>query len=238
MCTSAYNLCILWCAHILLYFILPHSYTRSLGKRNWWHDPIKHCRTEELEWVNFFARGIIFLLYSLMLFLPWRLIGFVRQYVAVYDSNPVGRSARSRNARSRIKSIGGSDTKPVGPVGQTWWVYFSLVCDLVAFEYLLTSHWFPLQDELALYNNQISGTIPSQLRNLFRLRRLYLEGTSLGPELPQGLCSLDLTDFWSDCEEIGGCSCCTACCEDGLNCVWVWLCFLVLDGGWQCDIHT
>jgi len=60
-------------------------------------------------------------------------------------------------------------------------------------------------------NFELSGPIPNTLRNLPNLQRLLIEGTAL-TSLPPEVCDLpSLKDFWADCEEIGGCSCCDRC---------------------------
>lgn len=72
---------------------------------------------------------------------------------------------------------------------------------------------------LSLYGNDLSGSIPSQLSGLTNLRVLYLDSNNLGPSLPESICrNLSLDEFWSDCDEIGGCECCTKCCQDGEPC--------------------
>jgi hypothetical protein len=72
---------------------------------------------------------------------------------------------------------------------------------------------------LSVAGNAITGTIPIELENLTHLRLLYLDRTFLGPSLPVGICELGLVEFWADCDEIGGCVCCTTCCIDELVCV-------------------
>lgn len=77
-----------------------------------------------------------------------------------------------------------------------------------------------LADGLSLFDNLLTGPIPSELANLRQLKELYLDNTSLEPSLPAGLCDRQpqLNEFWADCEEIGGCPCCTTCCVDDLTC--------------------
>ena len=73
---------------------------------------------------------------------------------------------------------------------------------------------------LSLFDNDLTGIIPDELENLVSLNSLYLDNTLLGPSLPLGICNLaSLEDFWSDCDELGGCDCCTTCCIDDVVCL-------------------
>ena len=71
---------------------------------------------------------------------------------------------------------------------------------------------------LSLFDNYLTGTVPSELANLSSLKELYLEETSLNASFIEEICSLALKQFSTDCDEIGGCSCCTRCCVDDLTC--------------------
>ena len=77
----------------------------------------------------------------------------------------------------------------------------------------------PLLESLALYNNALTGQIPSEIGSISSLRVLYLDNNSLQPSLADDICmKLVFEEFWTDCNEIGGCTCCTRCCQDGLPC--------------------
>jgi len=72
---------------------------------------------------------------------------------------------------------------------------------------------------LSLFDNMLTGTIPSQLANIHTLKVLYLDSNNLGPPLPTALCNrLTFDEFWADCSAIGGCDCCTKCCQQGQTC--------------------
>lgn len=73
---------------------------------------------------------------------------------------------------------------------------------------------------LSLYDNDLTGTIPVELERLVNLNSLYLDNTLLEPTIPTGMCDLGaLKDFWADCDELGGCDCCTTCCIDDVVCL-------------------
>jgi hypothetical protein len=84
---------------------------------------------------------------------------------------------------------------------------------------LICETFLIFSEALALYDNELSGTIPSRFERLVNLGFLYLDNTSLGPYLPEGICDLGLEEFWADCEDIGGCSCCARCCTEGSGCL-------------------
>jgi len=67
-------------------------------------------------------------------------------------------------------------------------------------------------------NEQLRGPIPTEIVGLNNLQLLYLDGTSLVAPIPDGLCDLDLREFWSDCQETQ-CLCCSTCCIDDFGCV-------------------
>jgi hypothetical protein len=71
---------------------------------------------------------------------------------------------------------------------------------------------------LSVFDNFLSGTIPTELSGLANLQLIYLDDNDLIGSVPDGICQLDLEEFWSDCEETQ-CLCCTTCCSDGFGCV-------------------
>jgi len=70
---------------------------------------------------------------------------------------------------------------------------------------------------LELGTNQLSGMVPNQIGQLKSLKTLLLDNNNLTGTVPAGVCSITgLQDFWTDCDgpEAGReitCSCCTAC---------------------------
>jgi hypothetical protein len=68
---------------------------------------------------------------------------------------------------------------------------------------------------LSLFDNLLTGTIPTQLQRLTGLENLYLDTNDLVGPVP--VCDLNLVEFWTDCDEVK-CSCCTTCCDDSLGC--------------------
>mmetsp|Transcript_28035 Transcript_28035/g.78619 ORF Transcript_28035/g.78619 Transcript_28035/m.78619 type:complete len:1735 (+) Transcript_28035:155-5359(+) len=74
---------------------------------------------------------------------------------------------------------------------------------------------------LVVTENDITGIIPGELSNLQGMETLLIDRTSLLAPLPDALCDnlVNLADFWSDCDELGGCACCTVCCADENVCL-------------------
>jgi len=70
---------------------------------------------------------------------------------------------------------------------------------------------------LELGTNQLSGMVPNQIGQLKSLKTLLLDNNNLTGIVPVSVCSLTgLQDFWTDCDgPLAGreitCSCCTAC---------------------------
>jgi hypothetical protein len=70
---------------------------------------------------------------------------------------------------------------------------------------------------LELGTNQLSGMVPNQIGQLKSLKTLLLDNNNLTGTVPAGVCSLTgLQDFWTDCDGPAAgreitCSCCTAC---------------------------
>ena len=74
-------------------------------------------------------------------------------------------------------------------------------------------------DKLALFGNNLTGTIPEEVGELDDLGILYLDHNTFAPTVPPEICDLDkLQEFWSDCDELGGCDCCTMCCDSENGC--------------------
>jgi len=79
--------------------------------------------------------------------------------------------------------------------------------------------------ELAVSQTNLDGTVPTEVGALPDLIRIYLEQTNILGPLPDEedqFCknqeSEDGFDFWTDCDEVGGCACCTYCCVDEEGC--------------------
>jgi Leucine-rich repeat (LRR) protein len=74
---------------------------------------------------------------------------------------------------------------------------------------------FPSKEQLWLYNNTLTGQVPSELGNLESMKTLYLDGSRLTGEVPSEVCELkssgSLDTFVTDCEQEILCGCCTAC---------------------------
>ena len=49
---------------------------------------------------------------------------------------------------------------------------------------------------------------------------LYLDYNNFSPTVPNEICTNleTLQEFWLDCDELGGCGCCTKCCNDDDGC--------------------
>jgi Leucine Rich Repeat len=74
----------------------------------------------------------------------------------------------------------------------------------------------PLTEALNLSSNKLSGGLPSQLGELFKLRELQLDGNNLTGKVPDEVCALTTGDslhsFKTDCRSGDiKCDCCTAC---------------------------
>ena len=71
-------------------------------------------------------------------------------------------------------------------------------------------------EELKLSHNQLTGTLPSQLGELLKLRNVHLEKNNITGVVPEAICGLvtanHLQTFKTDCAsgEIK-CHCCTGC---------------------------
>lgn len=70
----------------------------------------------------------------------------------------------------------------------------------------------------SIYNNFISGTLPAAFAALENLQLIYIDANDLRGPIPGGMCDIDFSEFWSDCEETQ-CLCCTTCCDDNFGCV-------------------
>ena len=69
---------------------------------------------------------------------------------------------------------------------------------------------------LSFRDNQISGTIPSELGTLALLESMILVRNDISGDMPEELCALEI-DLNADCEEVS-CECCNECCIDGGGC--------------------
>mmetsp|Transcript_2102 Transcript_2102/g.5832 ORF Transcript_2102/g.5832 Transcript_2102/m.5832 type:complete len:111 (-) Transcript_2102:222-554(-) len=67
----------------------------------------------------------------------------------------------------------------------------------------------------SIAENDITGAIPPELASNIAIQNLFIDRTTLTSGLPPTLCDnlVNIQQFWSDCTEIGGCECCTTCCE-------------------------
>ena len=68
-----------------------------------------------------------------------------------------------------------------------------------------------------MYDNELSGTIPSQLANMAALRLLQVEGNAFTGSMPDEICAnavfpKPLETLGADCfDENFSCDCCTCC---------------------------
>ena len=70
-------------------------------------------------------------------------------------------------------------------------------------------------------NNQLDGSLPSQLQALSNLQMVFLEGNIFGEGVNQAFCQDASTYqyFYAECNDISECVCCTHCCnENGHMC--------------------
>jgi hypothetical protein len=68
---------------------------------------------------------------------------------------------------------------------------------------------------MSLKNNELSGTVPSELGRLSSLSTLTIHDNNLRGQVPSEVCNIAIFDVLkADCDEIS-CPCCTACREGG-----------------------
>jgi hypothetical protein len=68
---------------------------------------------------------------------------------------------------------------------------------------------------LYLYNNELKGSIPSEIAMLTQLTQLYLFNSQLTGNLPSSLCDVGVT-IRIDCGEIA-CTCCASGVDENAN---------------------
>jgi Leucine-rich repeat (LRR) protein len=70
----------------------------------------------------------------------------------------------------------------------------------------------------SIHDTRISGSLPTELALLTALEVLYIDASGITGPFPEAICNLaSIEEFYSDCEEIG-CTCCTTCCVDNMEC--------------------
>lgn len=110
---------------------------------------------------------------------------------------------------------------PFQKATETWYPLVSLH----AWESMVRSHLthlvhlFFLSGSMYLFENQLTGTIPSTFNQLVDISILRTESNNLVGTMPRGLCGMD--QLSADCIDEIDCSsgCCTACCVDGGSCI-------------------
>lgn len=70
---------------------------------------------------------------------------------------------------------------------------------------------------IALDWNALTGSVPSELRNLAKLRTLILARNALVGEVPNVFCERPMDFLAADCDEVT-CTCCDLCCANGAGC--------------------
>jgi Leucine-rich repeat (LRR) protein len=75
--------------------------------------------------------------------------------------------------------------------------------------------------EFRVNHNKLQGEVPSELGSLRNLKVAWLHHNDLTGIMPDQICSLGLISLQADCDPEGAaaveCTCCTACCEQGLE---------------------
>jgi hypothetical protein len=81
---------------------------------------------------------------------------------------------------------------------------------------LLTPSLSFCSDQVWLYTNEITGTIPTEFGAWSNLLLFQLEGNNVNGTMPEEICALvapaggALTSLTADCDEVT-CACCTEC---------------------------
>lgn len=69
---------------------------------------------------------------------------------------------------------------------------------------------------LSFFKNDLTGSVPTELGNIDGLDMLYLDSNKFAGPISESICVLELSEFWSDCEEVE-CVCCTTCVSLSFN---------------------